>query len=443
MKKNKKIVFGILTVISLLILLPFFIPVRSLLNQVEQMATQQLGVPVQIGDGRLSLLPTPRVILKDVIVGKQDLQFSQIQAVPDIASLLASTKVLAIHIKQLKLQKSALDLASALSNQKVAENQGASPVHVRQIAIDALQLDWPGMKLPTLTLALNLDVNHAMESAQIETQDGKVTLDVKPDGRSHRIALRTEKFTMPAGLPLLVDQATVDMQLKDQVLDIGNIDVSMYQGKINGSMRVMWDKNWRMQGQLKVARLSLQQPSRIISPKVYLSGALQSQGNFSAAAKDASKLADHLRADFKFSVNEGVLHGLDLVKIASLLTKQSSGGQTQFDEFTGAINVTGKQYHLRDLKIRSGLLSGTGQVKIMPNDALDGTAEVELKNSASLVAIPLDISGSVSDPLVLPSKAALAGAVAGTAVLGPGLGTSLGMKAGTAVEKFKGLFGGD
>ncbi|MEK9826424.1 MAG: AsmA family protein, partial [Methylotenera sp.] len=72
MKKNKKIVIGILAVISLLILLPFFIPIRSLLNQAEQVATQQLGVPVQIGGGRLSLLPTPRVILKDVVVGKQD-----------------------------------------------------------------------------------------------------------------------------------------------------------------------------------------------------------------------------------------------------------------------------------------------------------------------------------------------------------------------------------
>jgi hypothetical protein len=45
--------------------------------------------------------------------------------------------------------------------------------------------------------------------------------------------------------------------------------------------------------------------------------------------------------------------------------------------------------------------------------------------------------------LVLPNKAALAGAIAGTADLGPGLSTSLGMKAGTAVGKIKGLFGGD
>ena len=152
-------------------------------------------------------------------------------------------------------------------------------------------------------------------------------------------------------------------------------------------------------------------------------------------------MADNLRADFKFNVNNGVLHGLDLVKLASLLIKQGSGGgETQFDEFSGLLNVTGKQYNLRDLKVSSGLLAATGQVKIKPNKELDGIAEVKLKQSANLVAIPLEVSGTVSNPVVLPSKAALAGAVAGTAILGPGVGTSLGIKAGGAVDKLKGLF---
>lgn len=444
MKKNKKIVIGILAVISLLILLPFFIPIRSFLNQAEQMASQQLGVPVEIGDGHLSSLPTPRVILQDISVGKQsDLQFSHVAAVPSLASLFSATKEVEIQIKNMQVKKSAMNLVSALSDQKPTNEQTVSPVHIRQVSIEALQLDWPGMKLPILQLTLNLNADHTPDSALLKTQDNKVSITITPDEKMHRIAVRADQYTLPAGVPLLVEKANIDMLLKGQTLDVHHIDVAMYQGKINGDMRLMWDKNWRLQGKLKVAQLSLQKPSRIISPKVYLSGALQSQGNFSATAKDASKLADNLRADFKFSINQGVLHGLDLVKIASLLTKQSSGGQTQFDEFNGAINVTGKQYHLRDLNIRSGLLAGTGQVIVMPNQALNGTAEVELKNSASLVAIPLDISGTVNDPLVLPSKAALAGAVAGTAVLGPGLGTSLGMKAGTAVEKFKGLFGGD
>lgn len=443
MKKNKKIGMGILAVISLLILLPFFIPIRTFLNQAEQTATQQLGVPVQIGSGRLGLLPTPRVILKDVQVGKQQaLKFSRIAVVPSIASLFSATKVVEVKIRQLTVQKSAMDLLPALA----ANGQGdaaAAPVHMQRISIEQLQLDWPGLKLPTLKLALNLDANHALDTAQVETLDGKVTMDVKPEGKMHRMVMLVDQFTLPVGLPMMVDRAKLEMVLKDQMLDISNIDVAMYKGTLNGTMRLMWNKNWRMQGQMKIARLSVQQPSRMLSPKVYLSGALQSQGSFSASAKDASSLLDNLRADFKFSIHQGVLHGLDLVKIASLLTKQSSGGQTQFDEFSGAVNVLGEQYHLRDLKISSGLLAGSGQVKIMPDKALDGTAEVELKNSASLVGIPLDISGTVSDPVVLPSKAALAGAVAGTAILGPGLGTSLGMKAGTAVEKFKGLFDGE
>jgi hypothetical protein len=130
------------------------------------------------------------------------------------------------------------------------------------------------------------------------------------------------------------------------------------------------------------------------------------------------------------------------VKVASLLIKQSQGGgETQFDEFSGTLNSTGKQYHLRNIKISSGLLSAKGQVKVKPNKALDGTVVVDVKNSMGLTAIPLDVSGTVDHPMVLPSKAAIAGAVAGTAILGPGVGTSLGIKAGGALDKLKGLFG--
>jgi hypothetical protein len=60
-----------------------------------------------------------------------------------------------------------------------------------------------------------------------------------------------------------------------------------------------------------------------------------------------------------------------------------------------------------------------------------------------LVAVPLVVTGTVNQPLVYPSKAAIAGAALGTAVLGPGVGTSLGIKASKGLDKIKGLFGGD
>jgi hypothetical protein len=93
--------------------------------------------------------------------------------------------------------------------------------------------------------------------------------------------------------------------------------------------------------------------------------------------------------------------------------------------------------------VSSGLLSAKGDVSINAQEKLDGSGEVALKQSVGLVSVPVIVSGTVNQPVVLPSKAALAGAALGTAVLGPGLGTSLGSKAGSAMSGLKDLFGGD
>jgi uncharacterized protein involved in outer membrane biogenesis len=291
-----------------------------------------------------------------------------------------------------------------------------------------------------------LTSDNKLESAMLETLDGKLGAKVTPNGDEQLIVVTANKWTMPVGLPLLIDNAKLEMHLKGSKLTIPNIDVALYGGKLTGDAALNWEENkgksnWKTSGNLIVNNLSVQQPSRMMSKSVYLSGNLFGKGNFSASAKQAGKLSDNLQTNFQFKVNNGVLHGLDLVKMASLLIKQSqSGGETQFDEFSGVLASSGKQYRLRNLKISSGLLSAKGQVKIKPNKALDGDITVDVKNSMGLAEIPLEVSGTVSDPVVLPNTAAVAGAIAGTAVLGPA-GTGLGMKAGSAMDKLKGLFG--
>jgi len=66
---------------------------------------------------------------------------------------------------------------------------------------------------------------------------------------------------------------------------------------------------------------------------------------------------------------------------------------------------------------------------------------VEVKNSAKMVAIPMNVSGTLDSPKVFPTKAALIGGALGTAVL-PGAGTAAGVQVGEKAEKMlKGLFG--
>jgi hypothetical protein len=442
MIKSKKIVIWLATLISLLIILPFLIPTQSYLREAERVASDKLGVPVTIASGHWLLLPSPRVVVDDITVGKlREIRVAQIVVVPTLSSMFSSTKVLNLSVNKPIIKQSAVALASTLFSKQPEVRRDATAINIHYVKMDALQLDWPDIKLPLVNLDMDFTNANALMSASINAVDGTLQADVTPKGEEYLISMTAEKWMSPVGLPVLIDNAKFEMRLKGSRLDIPNIDVALYGGKLTGNALVSWEKNWHTSGKLNLGNISVKEPSRLVSKTVYLSGRLFSNGSFSSSAKEASALADNIHADFKFNVNSGVLHGLDLVKVASLLIKQGrSGGDTEFDELSGLLNVAGKQYNLRDLKISSGLLAGTGQVKIKANEELDGDAEIKLKHSVSLVAIPLDVSGTLSNPVVLPSKAALAGALAGTAILGPGLGTSLGIKAGGAIDKFKGLF---
>lgn len=444
MKKNKKILIGILALISVLIILPFFIPIRTYLNEAEKLAGDKLGVPVSISSGRLVLFPSPRVVIDGLNVGKDgELKVEQLAVIPSLSTIFSETRVVDIKVTKPIVKKAAVNILSALLDKHPEAASEPNAINIQHIAVDGLALDWPDMKLPELNLEINLTNANQLDSAKLETLDATLVANITPEAGAHLISVRAKKWTLPVGLPLFIDSAELDMHLKADRLEVPRVDVALYGGKITANLNVFWNKYWRTSGHVDIENLSVKEPSRLVSRAVYLSGDLSGNGRFSGSAKDASELADHLNTDFKFTVNHGVLHGLDLIKVASLLTKQTVGGQTAFDEFSGTLNAKGKQYYLSNLKMTSGLLSGTGQVKINANKELDGSGEIELKRSVSLVAIPLDVSGTVDNPVVLPSKAAIAGAVAGTAILGPGVGTSLGIKAAGALDKLKGLFQDD
>ena len=63
--------------------------------------------------------------------------------------------------------------------------------------------------------------------------------------------------------------------------------------------------------------------------------------------------------------------------------------------------------------------------------------EVDIKGTGGLVGVPLAVSGTVADPMLMPTKGALAGAAVGTALL-PGVGTSVGTSIGDKIGRFFG-----
>lgn len=443
MKNSKKIGLSFIGLLIVLLALPFFIPMDTYLRQAETMASDALGVPVKLSKARLYFLPTPRVSVSDITIGKASdvITAAKLVITPTLGTLFSEQRVIDVHLEQVVLTQSALAVYERLSNDK--NDDAPSPVVLRSLSVKGLSLDFPDAELPVSNVYVALKDN-SLETVKVDSVDGKIKALLTPKGAGHHIMLRVKRWELPIETKLMLDSGEFDMMLEGSQLNVANFTMSMYGGEVTGKAILSWAKTWQSSGDFTVKHLSLNKPSRMVSPSTYISGSLDGNGHFSAKAKDAGKLADHLLANFQFTVKNGVLHGLDLIKAASLIIKQdAAGGETQFDQLSGKFNISGKQYKLSNFDVRSGLLAANGHVMVSPKKALNGVVEVELKKSVGLVAVPLAVSGTVDHPLVYPTKAALAGAAIGTAVLGPGVGTSLGIKASKSLDKIKGLFGGD
>ncbi len=147
MKKTKKYLIGFIAVISILIVIPFFIPVRAYLDKAQSIASEKIGAPVTIASGRLLLIPTPRIIAREISVGEhQELKLDEVSIIPSLGSLLSETKIIEIKITRPVIKKAALDIISALPESHAEADAGPDAVNVKRIIVDALQLDWPGIQ---------------------------------------------------------------------------------------------------------------------------------------------------------------------------------------------------------------------------------------------------------------------------------------------------------
>jgi hypothetical protein len=140
-------------------------------------------------------------------------------------------------------------------------------------------------------------------------------------------------------------------------------------------------------------------------------------------------------------VEKGILYKIDLSNAPKVMLNKDAlkGGETRFDEFSGHLSADSAGYYLSKVKIASGVLIAEAEMSVSSKQELSGQIDVAIKGTSALVSTPLALSGTVQNPSLYPSKAALAGAAAGTALLGPGLGTAAGMKAAGVAQK---LFGG-
>lgn len=378
--------------------------------RVEREATAALGVPLRLERVGLTLLPLPAVVLEGVQVRtRQPLKAERIELRPAWASLLLGRLGLStLVVRQALLSQQGID-ALLLSLQRVRQREQAQPedgdgLHLlpRRTVLEELSwIDSKGQAI-VITAEARLDSLAVPEQLDLRIVQGRL--------QGTQLALRRRD-----GLGW------------DVLLQVAGGTV---QGRIALQPAAQPGGEFVLSGQLQtreveVSQLTAPTPTEAARAAQLLSGRLEASTTLSARARQPSALVDALQTDSKFTVRQGMLHGIDLIK-AVQTAGVSRGGKTPLDTLSGQVRTRGKAVELQNLAASSGALSATGQVGISPTQELAGRVSVELGGA---VGVPLAVGGTLAEPEVNLTTGARIGAALGTLLM-PGVGTGAGASVG-------------
>ncbi len=202
-----------------------------------------------------------------------------------------------------------------------------------------------------------------------------------------------------------------------------------------------WADQWRLAGLIDAEKIALEP---------LLSGFRDDKsisGNFSgrlAVKFQHARIEDLFSSPVlagQFLVEKGVVHKADLEKAShGRSTKDPENSKTEFDKLAGVIFAKDHRIRLSNLEIQSPSLHARGKLNIEADDKLKGSLEVGLRSTGSLVSVPLNVSGDTDNPDLALTGGTVFGGALGTSLLGPGVGTIVGMTTGKLFSGLAGLF---
>jgi uncharacterized protein involved in outer membrane biogenesis len=385
--------------VAIAAVVPFFVTLNDYIPALEKEISARIGEPVSIDDLHASLLPVPHARVNGITIGAaEEVQVGKVTLTPDLWSLLRSDKVIrSVEFEDVTLTQKALAGLAALSQ----GDRGTG-----QFRVERVRLANAIVKLERSTFGpFDVDVRVNGPGQQglvtLKTRDGALEAQATPQAEHFALEIKARKWTPPIGPAFVFDELIAKGTAQSKVAELSSVQASLYGGRASGSVTIAWEKGVSIKGALELKHVELQQPVALLSPKTRLSGKLDAKPVFSSHAPTTAELDDALHIESPFTVHDGVLHGFYLISAAATLGKQTRGGETRFD-------------------------------------ALSGQLTASVKGLGPTLAVPLTVSGTLDAPMLLPNMTALAGAAAGTAILGPGIGTAAGAKLGEFVEGLRG-----
>ncbi len=401
---------------ALAVLLVAALVLISLLPSDEELAADVsaklgdvLGAEVRMGALHWHLLPSPVVVVEDVVIAQpQPITIKRLTLQPDLTALWG---------KRIRFRNVALDGAVVPQLSLRGLGRPMTKNTAPSWTVDAVPVERFVFSNVTWISRRGIPVMYAGEA------------DFDPGWRPRTARLYRGDFK-----PL------TDLKLTRQGdEDRWGIALQVGGGTANGEASLQTAASGRMtlSGKLKSREVEVASAVEAFNRRAAISGKASGDTTLLAQADDVLGLAQSLNTKTLFAMGASKLLRFDLDKAVRTVGKDHSG-QTPLDSVTGLLETQntpdGMISYFRDIRAKSGALSASGNARLF-NRQIEAEFAVDLVDG--LVGVPLKVSGPVSDVKVSVPAGAVAGAVVGTAVL-PGIGTAIGARIGATIGK---LFG--
>ncbi len=383
-----KMVAGALVIFILaLFIAPLVMPMQHYGKQIEAALADKLQQPVKIGSVSGRLLPTPRLDLSDVSIGKeQKIKVEQARLDFAFSALFSNDK----RVKGIQLngwQVSGTSLLDALAWFKQSVADPDNPIGV--VVLSGGSVNNEGLVINDIAGSVTFDKAAAFGGAKLTAEGGRYQLDIG--------AAQAEQYplavTMRSGaLPLLPAWSFDDFSAKGVIvadgLVLSEIDGRILGGMLSGDAKVTWGSGWQVKATLIGKTLTLANLNSV------LSGDADATLHVTSQAAKLVELPSKSRMDGTFEIKTGVLTGADMVETARLRSRDPQpGGRTHFDTVTGQISYNDNQYRLRQIRLSAGVLKATGEVDIVPPQ-VSGRISADLSALAGLGNVSLILGGT-------------------------------------------------
>ena len=395
--------FGIVALV-LLVVLPVlgvlwlqFVPLTQYVPDVQRALSEHLNQPVQLASVRYALLPTPRIVLQGVVIGRDSgVRADRIEAHASPLALLAQPK----RFETIEVKNAVIAPAMLATLPSWLGGRSASDVRISSLQLSNLRIDVPGAAIPPFNGDVSFEPDGKVGRAALANDNLKIRLSPGPRGAVLR--LDATAWTIPFGPPVQFSYFTAAGRLTDHELTIDEFNGRVAGGNLQANGTLRWPGPLVVQGSFALQNVRLEELLPSLTHHLSVKGVLEANGRYQMQSDSAETLLASTRMDADFRIARGEIENLDLLRgFHAPGASASRGGRTPFEKLTGTFHLSPAGYQYRQVRLSSGPFNANGAFEVAHSGKLSGRVNAELVVGTHLAArSSFEVGGTVKEPVL-------------------------------------------